>query len=165
MSVITSSPFNLVQDALIKVSVFAINSIGSGLPSSYNTIGVRAQTPPHKPPTAPTRNAATSQATVHVDYALLTTPATGGSTILSLQLQWDAGTSGATWTTLIGFSPYSTTQTMSISGAQIITGRVYKFRYRAFNIHGWGAYSDAADILAASSPSPMNAVVTTLVGV
>ncbi len=103
--------------------------------------------------------------TVHVDYPILTSTATGGSTILSVQLQWDAGSSGASWTTLIGFSPYSTTQTLSITGAQIIAGRTYKFKYRAFNIHGWGSYSDPVDILAASSPSQMNAVITSLVGV
>ena len=84
-----------------------------------------------------------------VDYAMLNSIYTGGSTIFSLNLQWDSGSSGASWTTLIGFSPYSTTSTYSVSGSLIVSGRTYKFRYRAYNIHGWGDYSDPVDIVAA----------------
>ena len=39
----------------------------------------------------------------------------GGSTILSLNLQWDAATGGATWATLIGESPYSTTESYTVA--------------------------------------------------
>jgi hypothetical protein len=48
---------------------------------------------------------------------MLTGIQTGGSTIISLNLQWDKGSSGANWTTLIGENPYSTTLTYSVSGA------------------------------------------------
>ena len=34
--------------------------------------------------------------------------ATGGSTILSYELQWDSNTLGVTWTTLVGLAPFST---------------------------------------------------------
>lgn len=89
---------------------------------------------------------------------------TGGSTILSLQLQWDEGTSGATWSTVLGYSPYTTTSTYTITGDRVISGRMYKFRYRAANIHGWGPYSDTLNLLAASIPTRLNQVVVNLVG-
>jgi len=41
---------------------------------------------------------------------------------------------------------------------------VYKFRYRAYSVHGWGPYSDQVDILAAEAPEQMAAVTTSLVG-
>ena len=78
---------------------------------------------------------------------------TGGSLVLSLQLQWDSGSGGETWTTLIGESPYATTTTYQYSSALIDAGRIYKFRYRAKNAIGWGPYSDQGDIIAASEPA------------
>lgn len=95
---------------------------------------------------------------------MLTGDNTGGSTILSLQLQWDQGSSGAQWLTLLGFSPYTTTTVFTITGSRVQSGRNYKFRYRALNIHGWGPFSDPVDVLAASIPDKLNPVVTTLVG-
>lgn len=83
---------------------------------------------------------------------MLTGVKTGGSTILSLQLQWDAGSSGATWTTLLGENPMSTTTTYTQTGASVTSGRTYKFRYRAYNVHGWGPYSDNLDLIAAEVP-------------
>lgn len=107
---------------------------------------------PLKPASAPTRNSATTQTSITVDYATPTSTYTGGSTILSLHLQYDNATSGATWTTLIGYNPTSTTTTYTISGSQVVTGSTYKFRYRASNIHGWGSYSDTVDVIAAEVP-------------
>jgi len=89
---------------------------------------------------------------------------TGGSTIVSLQLQWDMGTSGQQWSTLLGFSPFTTSTIYTITGDVVKSARVYKFRYRAFNIHGWGPYSDALDLLAASIPDTLESVVTRLIG-
>lgn len=85
---------------------------------------------------------------------MTTTWEDGGSTILSLNLQWDQGTAGVTWVTLIGESPYSTTDSYSV---QLATdgsneGTLYKFRVRALNIHGWSGYSNLADVLAADVP-------------
>lgn len=72
------------------------------MPSSLNTAGILAQIVPHKPATAPTRNIGTTIDKLMVDYALPTALLTGGNTILSLNLQWDQGTSGSQWSTLIG---------------------------------------------------------------
>ena len=163
MSVLTFSPFSLSLGALIQATVFATNSLGKGTPSSLNTAGVLAQGAPFQPPSAPTKNPATTSASISVDYAMLTGASTGGSTILSLNLQWDAGTSGARWTTLIGQSPYSTTTSYTVSGG-IIAGGSYKFRYRAYNVFGWGPYSSPVSIIAAQVPQQMDPVTVTLVG-
>lgn len=68
-----------------------------------------------------------------------------------MQLQWDKGSSGLNWFTLIGESPYSNSDTYTVQG-NLVAGRLYKFRYRARNIFGWGEYSDQADVLAAAVP-------------
>ena len=88
-----------------------------------------------------------------MEYPNLVGDYTGGNQIISLQLQWDSGTGGETWTTLIGASPYSTTTSYSYSSALIDAGRVYKFRYKARNQIGWGEYSDQGDVIAASEPT------------
>jgi hypothetical protein len=44
--------------------------------------------------------------------------------ILSYNLQWDAGTSGATWTDLLGSSTYSTVTTFTYSTG-IVSGKTY----------------------------------------
>jgi hypothetical protein len=80
--------------------------------------------------------------TLIIDYPTLSGEYTGGSTILSLHLQWDKGTGGETWTTLIGDNPYSTSVTYTYSSGLIESGRIYKFRYRAKNVFGWGEYSE-----------------------
>jgi hypothetical protein len=89
---------------------------------------------------------------------------TGGSSIVSLQLQWDQGTRGASWSTLLGFSPFTTSTVYTITGSVVQSARIYKFRYRAYNIHGWGPYSDALDLLAASIPDTLEPVITNLIG-
>ena len=95
---------------------------------------------------------------------MLTGAYTGGSTILSLNLQWDQGTSGASWTTIIGVAPFSTTQTYSVTGSSITAGMTYKFRYRAINVFGWGPFSDSVDIIAAEIPDQMAPVIVTQIG-
>lgn len=138
----------------------AFNIIGGSIESTLNSYGELAQVAPKKPPTSPNRNADTSESILKVDYPMPIGEFTGGSTILSLQLQWDLGTSGAQWSTLLGFSPFTTSTVYTITGDVVKSAKVYKFRYRAFNIHGWGPYSEALDLLAASIPDRLNSVVT-----
>ena len=75
----------------------------------------------------------------------------GGSTITSLNLQMDDGSG---WITIIGENPYSTstsyTVTLETDGSNM--GETFRFRFRARNIHGWGDYSTATEVLAATIP-------------
>lgn len=152
MDTLTSAPFSLPLGTLIQAKVAARNSIGLGAYSSLNTEGVLAQTEPLVP-SAPTRDAASDQNYIIVEYPFASSD-DGGSTILSLNLQWDAATGGVTWTTLIGESPYSTTDSYTVTLAQDGSneGLTYRFRMRALNIHGWSDYSVWAEILAADVP-------------
>lgn len=42
----------------------------------------------------------------------------------------------------------------------IVAGTVYKFKYRASNVLGWGEFSDEVTIKAAKEPEQMNTVST-----
>lgn len=52
--------------------------------------------------TAVTRGSATSETQIEVNWSALTGTDTGGSSIDTYNLQWDAGTNGATWTDIHG---------------------------------------------------------------
>jgi hypothetical protein len=51
-----------------------------------------------------------------------------------------------------------------MTGVAIQAGKVYKFRYRAKNIFGWGTYSDQGDVQAASQPVKLDPPVVSLIG-
>lgn len=138
----------------------ALNSVDYSTPSGLNSGGENAQVVPLSPASAPTRDSTSSQTQLVIDYALPTGTYTGGSTILSISLEWDSGTSGATWTSLVGVNPASLTQTYTITSG-LTSGSTYKFRYRAQNIFGWGSYSAELSTLAAEVPQTMAAVVST----
>jgi hypothetical protein len=71
----------------------------------------------------------------------------GGSPITSYNLQYDSGTSGTTWTNVIGFSPVFT-GTSTILSSNVAAGTTYLFRLRLANIHGWGEFSTSTSIKA-----------------
>jgi len=77
MPVLTSAPFSLPQGAMIRVSVYATNAIGSGIGSTLNSFGVLAQLKPWKPVSAPLRNSGTSETALVIDYPMLTGSYTG----------------------------------------------------------------------------------------
>ena len=60
---------------------------------------------------------------------------------------------------MIGLASNSTTLTYTVSSS-IQVGYVYKFRYRAKNIFGWGSYSDTLSLYAASVPNTISTVTT-----
>ena len=48
--------------------------------------------------------------------------------------------------------------------ADIVSGKLYGFRYRAYNRQGWGGYSDISYILAANEPAQVQTVTVTMSG-
>jgi hypothetical protein len=92
----------------------------------------------------------TNDTTIRVTYAN-PAPNDGGSAILSYELQIDDGL-GGNFTTLVGYSPYTMATHFTVDQG-ILKGRVHRFRYRAKNSVGWGAYSEEASILPATVPS------------
>lgn len=64
----------------------------------------------------PTKGVTSSDTQIEVDWtAYASAPQNGGSTVTSYNLQWDSGTSGVTYTDIIGYSPASTALTYTIS--------------------------------------------------
>lgn len=87
----------------------------------------------------------------------------GGSQINSYNLQWDQATNGATWTNVIGFSPSSLVLTATLTNG-VTGGLTFRFRVRARNVHGWGAFSSVLSIKAAQIPDQMDPVSTSIDG-
>ena len=130
LSVLTSSPFSLVQGTTIIVKVEPVNIIGTGT-SNQNTLGALIEVPPLKPSSVPLRiNSLSTKTAIAVSYQALTGTNTGGSPILSYELQWDQGT--GTWASLVGYNPYSTA-TSFVTPSTLTTGNQYQFKYRAVN--------------------------------
>lgn len=111
-----------------------------------------------------TRGSDTTTSQVQADWTALTATAdTGDSTILSYELQWDSGSSGATFTTLVGNPSDDTSTTFTVSSG-IVAGTDYQFQVRAINIYGNGAFSSAFTITASDVPDQPDEVVTAVSG-
>ena len=51
-----------------------------------------AEVIPAAPASAPTRNSATGESAIVIDWTALVSPENGGSAVISYNLQWDQGT-------------------------------------------------------------------------
>mmetsp|Transcript_33982 Transcript_33982/g.25069 ORF Transcript_33982/g.25069 Transcript_33982/m.25069 type:complete len:432 (-) Transcript_33982:2733-4028(-) len=109
---------------------------------------------------APVRGSGTSETEIKATWDLLTLDAeTGGSAILSYNLQWyNTGTSA--WEDLIGYpSDYLDTSYTITSG--LSSGTSYLFRVRASNIYGWSTVSAQGSITTSDVPDQMSAPTIT----
>jgi hypothetical protein len=83
--------------------------------------------------------------------------------ISSYHLEWDAGTLNGPWVELVGLSSAYTLTSYSTNPSNpaevLVPGQYYRFRVRAQNQQGFGAWSSTQEILAASVPGQM-AMVT-----
>jgi hypothetical protein len=76
---------------------------------------------------SPVRGLATTDSQIEVDWLpLVSTSATGNAAILSYNLQWDLGTSGTSWTDLVGYSPNSLVTMFPLNDG-IVAGSSYQF--------------------------------------
>ena len=127
-------------------SVRAINQAGY---TESNTIKIALASLPSPPSTAP---ASDSEFTNTERLKVLITPLTtnsetGGSAILSYEVQISGLNGDQNWYTIYTLSP-SLIFTNGIS-----RGESYRVHYRAKNINGWGKYSDTSLLKAATVPS------------
>lgn len=108
---------------------------------------------PDAPSAGPTSDASiTNKERIKVDWSAVT--ATGGSEILSYQIEMDDG-DGGDFVALTGEGVAGYTHYLKLSFtvySNITEGEVYRFRYRAKNAAGWGAYSPITGIRAATVP-------------
>ena len=112
----------------------------------------------------PTRGPGTGTTSIEVLWGLLTSPADGFSPVTSYQLDWDAGAGpGGAWQSLAGVATnYLQSSYVVTSGAGVTAGAAYRFRLRAVNFWGPGAYSPATTIVAARAPAQPGAPSTTV---
>lgn len=99
---------------------------------------------------APTRGASTTEGQIELFWNSLTGDNTGGIQIDSYNLQWDAGSNGATWYDLVGEEGFFSTALTYTKVGGLNAGEPYMFRLKAFNVHGWGPYSIVSTIRAAT---------------
>jgi len=157
--------YGFSQGDEIKARVTASNIVGSGSAGSVSTVTtVLAQVVPHKPPTIPTRGTGTDTTQIVVDWDSLVDPENGGSAIIAYQLQWDAGTGGASFTDLIGEAA-GFTGTTHTQDTSILAGQEYQLIYRAKNKYGWGEWSEPGTIIAAEAPAEPASIVTSIVDI
>jgi hypothetical protein len=103
--------------------VSAHNSRGWSEASPDNTVGATIETEPSAM-AAPTNGSTTNTAQIEVDWTALVSPADGDSPITSYALYWDSGSSGASFTALIG-STTTYTSTSYIVTSGITSGSSY----------------------------------------
>jgi hypothetical protein len=96
---------------------------------------------PHKPLSSPTRDdVLTSDLLLQVNWLALNNPENGGTIITSYNLQYDDASEGKTWTNLTGHLSDEIELNFGVNWS-IEIGKIYLFRYRAKNVHGWGEFS------------------------
>lgn len=78
---------------------------------------------------------------LHIEWdPLVTLEETGGSPILSYNVQHDQGMDS--WISVFGVTTYHTQPSAFITDG-IVAGTEYKIRIRALNIYGWGSTTQA----------------------
>jgi hypothetical protein len=167
MAKFTATPLSLSLSDLIVVRASAYNANGWSTVSTPNTSGAKVRTiatTMH----APVRDASSSDTQIVLTWSTLTGDAdTGGATILSYGLEWDAGTTGGAggqvWSYLSGHTVRSLTTTFTISSG-LTAGQAYLFRLKAENVYGWGPASTQTTVYAAGLPSQPSTVTTTVMG-
>lgn len=82
---------------------------------------------------------------------LTTEEETGGTEIISYNVQWDSGSNGQQWSNLVGvtsnFIGYDYKATTEVQA-----GVTYQLRVRARNFWGWSEFSDLLSIKASTVP-------------
>ena len=152
----TTSGFGLTQGTLISLKVSAINSRGAGDFSDPNTSGAVVEIVPWQPSTTARRGSQTTETQLEVTWDYLTGLSTGGSTILSYELQLNTGSG---FVEVVGDSLGDYTQNSAIIKSGLISGFSYTFRYRARNVFGWGEYSQLGSAIMSGVPTAVTNVV------
>jgi hypothetical protein len=140
---------------VIVITDFATDGVSSSVSNSFILADL-----PDKPSQAPTRNSNTNENIVAVD--IIQVPGNNGSPIVSYNIEIDDGFGGS-FVELQGYTLNSLSMTAyKITG--VVSGQLYRLRYRALNEIGFGPYSDIAYILTATVPYNPTPVTTTIVG-
>ena len=127
----------------------ATNIIGTVVSDEISWVLAAVPDQPTGPPTI--NYTGTSTTRIQADYPAFSTSMNGGSAVLSYELEiydYDA----SQWKSLVGGNG-TFTLAASFTAEGLERGRIYMFRYRAWNVNGGGSYSPIAHLLAASPPA------------
>jgi len=152
MAILLAEPYSLEQGNMIVAHVRASNSFGNGAFSDPNASGLTVQKVPSVPVNAPVL-ISQAETSITVQMPEIVGQDTGGSDILSYNLQYNAGGASTTYVNLIGENPSSMILTFTKGG--LTPDVIYNFRYRVKNKYGWneGGFSPILQARAAGLPS------------
>jgi hypothetical protein len=163
MSTFTDDPglYKLAVNTPIIAAVKATNAIGSSIQSDDNTVYGVAQTGPTTAPSGGAQTGSTSQTVIDITWNAIPLGQGRGLTINNVDTDyrviWDAGTTGATWSTISPSTGGATTFRM-ISGFN--PGTTYQFKVQAFNEFGSSPESSVFFVTTASVPDQLPAATT-----
>ena len=128
-----------------------MNQIGPGEFSDPNEIGESMQEVPSVP-TDPPILISQSETSITLEMPELFGADTGGSPILSYNLQYNQGGSSSNFVSVIGESPPNLLLTITKGGLN--TNTLYRFQYRVQNKLGWSdGVSPQIEVRSATYPS------------
>ena len=159
-----ADPYLLEFQDPIMARVKSRNAIGwSEAWSLESLVFATVEVEPTKMPPV-VKGAATDQTQIEIDWTALAGDATGGSIIISYNLEWDRDGTQTTFEELVGQSQSYIQSSYTIAQG-ITVGESYSFRVRARNKWGFGEFSDPVLLDASYSPEPFDSPpVTTNVG-
>jgi hypothetical protein len=153
---LTAAPYNLVQGNQVVAQVIATNVIGDSPASAISTAAALVALP-HKPQT-PTRSDASDLTSITINILPLESLATGGLSLLSYSVYWDAG-SGTDPTQL-----YNETTNLFALFSSLTTSTTYKFAIKGKNELGEGEASNTLTLVCATKPSIITSPTTEIQG-
>lgn len=140
---------SLIQGHLYSYRIKAKNLMGFG--DYSQTFSFIPRDVPAKPPKAPINlPLQTTRSVIYLHFDQLAPEDQGGSAITSYNFYIDDGADGpfgGQYQVLPSLSTWDTSQ------LSLQSGRIYKFKYSATNVHGEGPLSDEVSILLAEKPS------------
>ena len=131
--------------------VRAFNDAGS---SDSGVLSVILSAVPDTPASGPTSDASvTNESRIKVNFGPQSASENGGSPVLSYDLQVDYGHDDDFLSVIGGEGMDDSLETRYTIETNIVSGNMYRFRYRSRNANGWSAYSPISYIKAATKPT------------
>ena len=129
------------------VYIFVVRAINQAGYVESGSIKIALASLPNQPSSSPTSDSTiTNTNTLKVNIGIFDDTLSGGSPIISYEIQIDDGNDGD-FRSIYTLSPYL------IFLTRITRGAMYRIRYRAQNMNEWGPLSDTALLQAATVPS------------
>lgn len=128
-------------------TLFKVRAINNAGYVESSTIKIALASLPSQPTNPPSSDSTiTNTKVLKVNIGVFDSTLNGGSPIISYEVQIDDGNDG-------NFNSIYTLSPSLIFSSGIIRGAMYRTRYRAQNMNGWGPLSDTSLLQAATVPN------------